>query len=373
MTDVTPVIFQEIKTQHGDLIGFASLNSPKTLNAINLAMVQALYKQLQIWQNDERVVAVVINGTGDKAFCAGGDVVSINRASASYGEDAPDLDGQRFFENEYRLDYLIHTYGKPIVVWGSGIVMGGGLGLLAGASHRIVTSSTRMSMPEISIGLFPDVGASWFLNQMKEGLGLFLGTTGVMLNAADALYANLADYFVGTTAVETVLERMANLTWSKSEDQDKKRLSGVFEEIQTGFHPALPQNNILANIDFIQSVHQLNTIDRLEAICHYAGESDWLTSAAKKLKAGCPVTAFVVEAQLKKGQDLSLKEVFKLELVMATNAIKLGHFKEGVRALLIDKDSTPRWKPSTFESVNQSDIDAHFTVPWDGVHPLDDL
>ncbi|EWG99884.1 hypothetical protein Q427_22465 [Halomonas sp. BC04] len=181
MTELA-VIFDERPTRDGGRIGVATLNAPKSLNALTLTMAQQLMAKLDAWAVDRSIVAVWLEGAGEKAFCAGGDVVALYRSMTEEGENRgsgrDSVFAETYFTTEYRLDYRIHTYPKPILLWGDGIIMGGGLGLTAGASHRIVTETTRIAMPEITIGLYPDIGASWFLNRMPPGIGAYLGITG---------------------------------------------------------------------------------------------------------------------------------------------------------------------------------------------------
>jgi enoyl-CoA hydratase/carnithine racemase len=177
------VLFQELACANGKRIGVAQLNSEKTLNSLSLAMIRLLYPQLQQWAQDDNIVAVFLQGAGEKAFCAGGDVKQICLAVRANGID--DTTAEELFAAEYRLDYFIHCFPKPMIVWATGIVMGGGIGLLCGASHRIVTETSRLAMPEISIGLYPDVGGSWFLGRLGK-VGLFLGMTAANINAQDA-------------------------------------------------------------------------------------------------------------------------------------------------------------------------------------------
>jgi enoyl-CoA hydratase/carnithine racemase len=161
----SPVLFSLVpldngKDINGTNLGHAILNLPGSLNALNLEMVELLTKQLTLWQQDDSVSGVLISGAGDKAFCAGGDVVSLYKAMQQQPGETP-ADVQAFFTQEYQLDHLIHRFSKPLIVWGSGFIMGGGIGLFAGASHKVVTETSRLAMPEITIGLFPDVGGSW--------------------------------------------------------------------------------------------------------------------------------------------------------------------------------------------------------------------
>ena len=191
-----PVLFEERSAANGMRFGIATLNAPQTLNGLSLEMVDLLAARLDEWARDPGVALVVLQGAGEKAFCAGGDLHGLYR---SMGENQgksgwSNAYARRFFEHEYRLDYRIHTYPKPVLCWGHGIVMGGGIGLMMGASHRVVSETSRLAMPEVSIGLFPDVGGSWLLNRMPGRIGLFLALTGAHMNTADAFFAGLADF-----------------------------------------------------------------------------------------------------------------------------------------------------------------------------------
>ncbi len=356
----------------------ATLNLPKALNALNLDMIESLSAQLDQWADDDSVAAVWIDGSGDKAFCAGGDVVALYRGSTGYEElrrgETPDYTFTTdFFSREYRLDYKIHTYKKPIVVWGGGIVMGGGIGIMAGASHRIVTETTRMAMPEITIGLFPDVGGSWFLNRMPGRTGLFLGLTGAQFNGSDALFAGMADRMLPDDRRETVLLELAGLEFFADCERNHRQVSDCLKRLQRP--PAeQPQSNLRAHYDQIQQLTDHATLPAVcRAITAYDGEDKWLQKAAATLAGGSPLTPWIVWEQLKRGRHSSLAEVFRMELVLAVNLCASGHFREGVRALLIDKDRQPQWQPATLEEISGEQVERCFEAPWSGDNPLADL
>src|SRR3954471_21585602 len=207
------VLFDTIETASGHAFGRATLNTPAVLNALSLAMIDLLDPQLIAWAEDPRIVGVVLDGAGDRAFCAGGNVVTVTRAVRAAGPGQVPTEASDFFGHEYRLDYRIHTYPKPILCWGHGIVMGGGIGLLAGASHRVVTPRTRLAMPEIGIGLFPDVAGSWFLPRMPGRCGVFLALTGAPLTASDARLAGLADFTLPHERLADVLGAVSAERW----------------------------------------------------------------------------------------------------------------------------------------------------------------
>ena len=190
-----PTVQIQEHASHQGAIGHITLNVPATLNSLTLTMVDQIQSTLEQWRDRSDIAVILIDGSGDKAFCAGGDVQAL-RDSCLASPGGPCDYAETFFTREYRMNFTLHTYPKPIICWGSGIVMGGGLGILAGCRIRIVTETTRIAMPEVTIALFPDVGGSWFLNRMPGGTGLFLGLTGASINAGDALYTGIANRFM---------------------------------------------------------------------------------------------------------------------------------------------------------------------------------
>ncbi|MDF2177698.1 enoyl-CoA hydratase/isomerase family protein [Aliiglaciecola sp. CAU 1673] len=369
------VIFAELPAGEGKRIGHATLNKPKALNALNLDMIRLLQPQLEAWKADEGIVAVVLDGSGDKAFCAGGDVVAMHQAmKASPGKVPAML--ETFFTEEYRLDHFIHTFGKPFVVWGNGIVMGGGLGLMNGASHRIVTATSRIAMPEISIGLYPDVGGSWFLNRMPGGAGLFLGLTGASINAADALYIKLADYFINHELKADFLAQLQQLKWGNTQSLNNEKLSQLCLQFQRDSQLQVPSGNVKAHQSLINKLTAHNSAAEVvnAILTHDPGEDKWLSKAIDNLRRGSPLTAAIVFRQLQEGKQRNLEDCFRMELGLSCRCGETGEFQEGVRALLIDKDNQPTWLYQNVEEIPQKEIDRFFTSPWKAeAHPLASL
>jgi len=216
MTD--PVRVATHPTADGHLIGVLTLDSPASLNALSLPMIQRLQEALTAWEQDPAIVCVLVQGAGEKAFCAGGDIRSFYYRRQEESEQALFAYARDFFEQEYRLDHHIHRYTKPLVCVADGICMGGGIGLFAGADFRVVTERSLFAMPEVTIGLYPDVGASWFLSRMPGRLGLWLGLTGARFNGADALGLGLADHAMASRERAELLPRLATLDWAAKED-----------------------------------------------------------------------------------------------------------------------------------------------------------
>jgi enoyl-CoA hydratase/carnithine racemase len=370
MTDV--VIFSELSCNNGKKIGHATLNKESALNALNIDMIKLLKSQLELWQQDPQVCMVLLDGVGDKAFCAGGDVVAMHNAMQQTPSAIP-ASLQEFFTEEYKLDYLIHSYQKPFMVWGHGIVMGGGLGLMSGASHRIVTATSRIAMPEISIGLYPDVGGSWFLNKMPEGCGLFLGLTGASVNAADALYTKLADHFIAHSSKAELLTQLSITQWTEAGSENQQLLSLVCERFQNLHIEELPKANVAPHQAVISELSKGDTAAQVVSgiLALQADEDKWLSRAQSTLKGGSPITANLVFEQLRRGENLSLAECFAMELTVSCRCGEFGEFQEGVRARLIDKDNQPNWRYKNAADVPESTIEYFFTSPWaENEHPL---
>ncbi len=367
------VLFAVLGTADGKQIGVATLNSERSLNSLSVEMVALLRPQLEAWQKESSIACVILQGAGEKAFCAGGDIRRLYDTMVECGADKPNQYAEDFFEQEYRLDYLIHQYRKPFIVWGHGIVMGGGIGLMSGASHRVVTEKSRLAMPEINIGLYPDVGSTWFLNHTPGRSGLFLGLTGANINAADALFVGLADRFVTHDKKTNVIEGLLAADWGGSDDTYFGVVSSVlrrFEELSD-----LPESSVRQHFDVINQLTDGDSLPEIvDNFTQFEADDKWLQRAKKGLLKGCPTTAYIVYEQLRRGQKLSLEAVFQMELIVSLQCSKHPDFPEGVRALLVDKDGAPKWQHSSVAEVPQDWIDAHFTAPWvDAPHPLNNL
>ena len=374
---VEAILIDTVKIEERDCpggmkLGVITLDAPKSLHALNLDMIRAIDGALLRWMDDASIACVVLQSSTDKAFCAGGDVRSLRTAVAEQPGVVPNPQALAFFAEEYRLDHRIHTYAKPLLVWGGGIVMGGGLGLMAGASHRVVTETTRIAMPEITIGLFPDVGGSWFLGRMPGRSGLFLGLTGAPMNAADALFAGLGDYFLQQDARGPVLDALAQASWRADPQANRQQLDRLLRSFAA---PAslLPVSEVRANFDAIASLTQAPTLQEVvAAIAAYAGDSAWLQKAAHSLAKGAPSSAALVWAMRERTRHLSLAQVFQLELIVAVQCCAHPDFAEGVRALLIDKDGAPQWQPASLGELGERYLNEYFQAPWT-THPLADL
>ncbi|MDY0308193.1 MAG: enoyl-CoA hydratase/isomerase family protein [Castellaniella sp.] len=375
-TDQLPVLFQEIPGHDGRRIGVATLNSPRTLNGLSLAMCQLLDARLQAWAADDGLVAVVLNGAGDKAFCAGGDLHGLYRGmlDSPAGDAWANVQAREFFATEYRLDHRIHSYPKPVLCWASGIVMGGGVGLMLGASHRVVTGTTRFAMPEVTIGLYPDVAGTWMLSRLPRGIGTFLAFTGAQLGAGDCLHYGLADRLCDANGFDALLGALAATDWTDDPTRHAAQVDAVLDACQA----AAPEPGPLQrHADRIRlACGRADFLEIGAAISAWKDDPDpWLARAAATFLAGSPGSARLSHTLLARARHQSLAETFRMEFTASLHCCAEPDFREGIRALLIDKDKTPRWNPATREQAT-ADWVQRFLAPLgpDGLpHPLADL
>ena len=365
------VFFKLHCTQTGHTVGECVLNAPKRLNALNFEMLKALNGQLQLWINDKKVVAIIIRGAGERAFCAGGDVRALQKMVIS-AEKQSQQRAEQLLAEEYRLDYRLHTCGKPVLCWGSGIVMGGGVGLLAASSHGVVTESSQIAMPEISIGLFPDAGGSWFLGKMPARTGLFVGMSGVHMSASDALFAGLAHHVLDDEDFPRLLTAMLALKWTHAHRDNHRLLSGLLTSMASRLSspsPSVLQDGAHTISELTCAAEPPQILAGLKTLKGVLWEQ-----AVENMEYGCPLTAWLVIEQLHRARHLSLADMLRRELTMAVHCLRGQNFVEGVRALLVDRDNSPNWNPPTLTDVTPEQVEQHFSALWTAAeHPLADL
>jgi len=342
-------------------IGCITLNRPKALNALSLPMVRALTAALLRWQDDPQVLAVAVRGTGKEgpfgAFCAGGDIRFFHQAA-----HAGDTALGDFFTEEYALNHLIHTYKKPYIAFMDGIVMGGGMGISQGASVRIVTERTKMAMPETHIGLFPDVGGGYFLSRCPGRLGEYLGLTGLVLGGAQAVAAKLADIALPSSVLETLWAKLVSSPFESGEAVERWVLAQPGSLAPEKLQPQ-PQIDAVFGLPTVQAM-----LDALEA----AGE-EWSQKTAQTLRARSPLMLNVVLEQIRRARGMGLAEDLRMERDMVHHCFHLRSVREsetveGVRALAVDKDHAPQWKPARTEEVDASEVARFFVSPWPADH-----
>ncbi|MEX5444117.1 enoyl-CoA hydratase/isomerase family protein [Acinetobacter schindleri] len=336
------------KQYHSDLIveeaqngwRIVRLNRPKSLHALDETIASALLEVFEDFHHDDNVKAIWFDSTTPKAFCAGGDVRKLRQLVIN--DEV--VTANKFFEQEYALDLLLHNYAKPVLVWGEGYVMGGGLGLFMAAPFRLVTPYSRLAMPEINIGLYPDVGATRFLAD-RGAIGLFTGLTGSIMTAAGAYGIGWATHICDMQR-DAVLHKMVNVDWEHYPAGDFRAIDDTLNSMHRPVGPGPLQNSL----DVIHSVCRgVNFKHDYEAIVGLKdARSDWLRQASENLQKGSPATAALTWLLWQWGKQVhSWNEVFELEIQISDWKIRHPDFVEGVRARLVDKDLSPEWEKGT--------------------------
>lgn len=332
-------------------VAVIGLNRPKALNALSHEMVRAIGGKLIEWKTDRNVSIVVIKGAGSKGLCAGGDIKTIYEARSS--ETALRI-AEDFFEEEYEVDMAIYQFPKPIIAYLDGIVMGGGVGLTYGASHRIVTERTKWSMPEMNIGFFPDVGGAYFLNKAPGHLGRYLALTASTIQAPDVLYMNGADVYMESDTMKYFIEKVENTDWTKVKVDEK--LDQLIDEYRT--QPS--QESKLA--PFQKEIDQHFAFETVEEILRSLDSegSDFCVKIKKLLLSKSPFSLKITLKQLNDGKEKTLKECFATDLMLAKNFLKHGDFYEGVRSILIDRDQSPNYEYKHVSDVTDDIVNKFF-------------
>ena len=342
-------------------LGKIRLTAPKSLNALSLSMIDAITLQLEQWANDPHIAAVWLEGEGDKGFCAGGNVVEVYRSLALQDQGAFSYE---YFHSEYRLDQLLSSFAKPVICWGHGYVMGGGMGLFMASRYRVVTPTSRLAMPEITIGLYPDVGASYFLNQLPPAIARFLALTAFQVNAADATELGLASHYVANDAREAILQALAE---GDIEAMSVERIETHIERVLYGYtmDDRLPllTSELEVFKDELESLMAGDIHSITQAMQALASDNELLQRARDVFLQGSPLSACIILAQLERSQGLSLEQVFAQETILSVNVCLAGDFAEGVRALLIDKDRQPNWRFATVGDVTSEILNSFFVPP----------
>ena len=336
--------------------GRLTLNRPGALHALTMQMCEIMNAALLAWRDDPQVAAVMIDHTGPRGFCAGGDIRMIMQSGAEDGVAA-----RGFFAEEYRLNARLFGYAKPVLAWMDGVVMGGGVGVSAPATYRVATERTVFAMPETGIGLFPDVGGGWFLPRLAGETGMWLALTGARLKAADCLLLGLATDYVASDDVEALKVRLL---------ADAGALDTTLTEFEAeAGEPPLARHR--------EDIDRLFGGDSVEAIFDAleADGGEWATAQLATLKTKSPQAMKVAFRQLRQGADMaSFEAEMAVEYRIAARVCRTPDFREGVRAVIVDKDNAPRWNPPTLDAVTEQALDAIFEpLPegeeWTPAHP----
>ena len=309
-------------------LGLVTLNRPKALNALTHDMALALERQLDLWRDDTGVAVVAIQGAGDKAFCAGGDIRALYDAGRADGRN-----NWRFYADEYRLNTKIKRYPMPYVSLMDGIVMGGGVGVSVHGSLRIATERTMFAMPETGIGLFPDVGGTWFLPRLPGQVGMWLGLTGSRLRGADTVAAGVCDRFMQAAELPSLLDALA-----------------------TGEVPNPPSGGpVLEHMDEIDRSFAGDSVESILTALERSG-LDWAARQRADILAKSPTCTRIAFRQIRAGAGLDFEDCMRLEYRLARFCMTRPDFYEGVRAVIIDKDNAPRWTPATLAEADDAHV-----------------
>ena len=331
-------------------IGQLTLNRPAGLNALNLEMVRVLHRQLEHWESDAQIEAVVLRGTGERAFCAGGDIRYMYDNYLAGRHHEPET----FFTEEYDLDAYIHASPKPILALMDGFVLGGGMGLAQGASIRLLTERSRLGMPETAIGYFPDVGGSYFLSRLPGQIGLYLGITGNHVGSSDALFAGLGDLCIDSARLGE-LEALI--------DSFNPADGSLRDQVAALANAELPASELKAlqpAIDLHFAQPDIAAIRASLASEQRPDYRDWAQRTLEIIDNRSPLAMAVTQAMLLRGRTLALADCFAMELHIGRQWFEKGNIMEGVRALIVDKDKQPRWQPAHIDQLDAAMVEAFF-------------
>jgi enoyl-CoA hydratase len=346
-------------------IGVITLNRPQALNALSLGMIRDITAALLAWRDDTEIVAVLLKGATQEgkgvAFSAGGDIRFFHQAVLSCDPTLED-----FFTEEYTLNHLIHTYPKPTVALMDGIVMGGGMGIAQGSAIRIVTERSKLAMPETNIGLFPDVGGGYFLSRCEGHMGEYLALTGQVAGAGDAIALRLADFFVPSSALAALVETLC----------DQPMESGAHVRASVVSHTqSAPAPQWTAQREAIDAHFACEDIPAIFESLE-GDASDWAAATLATLRKRSPLMLAVTLEQVRRARSMELADDLRMERDIIRHCFNLrpgpaSETVEGIRALAVDKDQSPRWNPTCIEDVTRADVEAFFVSPWPAhAHPL---
>ena len=330
---------EEVFFEKRGSLGLITLNRPNALNALTLGMVREIHPKLKSWEDDESIKTIAVTASGDKAFCAGGDIRALYDWGKSGNENATG-----FYYEEYQLNQLIKSLRKPYVSLVNGIVMGGGVGVSVHGSHRIAGENYSFAMPETGIGLFPDVGGSYFLSRLKHNSGMYLALTGNRIKASDAIELGIAEYYIESKNYKEILSQLA-----AGEKPDR---------ILSSYNSKIP-SSIAANFQQINELFCGNTIEEIFEKLE-TNKSDFSQKTLNILKSKSPTSLKITFKQIREGSKLNFEECLRMEYRMVSKVMSDHDFYEGVRAIIIDKDNKPKWSPSNTREVTEENIDKFF-------------
>ena len=334
----------EVVIRREGTVGILSLNRPQAIHSLTLGMVHAMTAALREWRDDPAVEAVILDHAEGRGFCAGGDIADLRESIVNAGG----VTARQFFHDEYQLDHLIKTYPKPFVAFIDGIVMGGGVGISQPAQFRVATEATRFAMPETGIGLFPDVGGSWYLARLKHRIGQFLVLTGARLDGGECLWTGLATHYLPAAVLPEAKRRIVAAPGE---------IAAILAELAA--QPPAPR--IAANAEKIERLFAADTLEDITAALA-ADPGEWAAKELAAIAPKAPLSSKVALRQLVEGAAMTdFASVMAMEYRIASRLIMRPDFAEGVRALIVDKDNAPRWNPATAAQASDELVDLIFS------------
>ena len=332
----------EVLIRRESAVGYLTLNRPKAIHALTQGMCAAMIEALLAWRYEPAIKAVIVDHSEGRGFCSGGDINLLRQSALTDGGAA----GRAFFYDEYRLNHLLFTYGKPVVAFMDGITMGGGVGISQPARYRVATENTRFAMPETGIGLFPDVGGGWYLSRLEGRLGQFIALTGARLDGAECLWTGLATHYLPASAIPEAKQRIAA----------GHEIGGVL----TSLSVKPPEARIEGQAALIRKHFASDTLEDILASLE-ADDGEWAAKELATLRLKSPQACKVALRQLAASAKLTdFADNMAMEYRIGAHVLVLPDFAEGVRAVIVDKDHAPKWNPPTPEGVTPGRLDAIF-------------
>ncbi len=337
----------EILFEHRGAAGLITLNRPKALNAVSHGMVLALRAQLDRWADDPAITRVVVTAAGERAFSAGGDI----RALYDVGKAGRQNEALQFWRDEYPLNAAIKNFRKPYIALIDGIVMGGGVGVSVHGSHRVAGDRFSFAMPEVGIGFFPDVGATWFLPRLPGQLGVYCALTGERFGIADACGAGIATHRIPSARFPALLDGLTGTTPA--------------DAVLAAFSEPADEGPIMARRATIDRLFAGNRVeDILGALDHEVSaggaHGEWAAQTATTIRTKSPLSLKIALSQVRRGKDWDFASCMRAEFRIVSRIIHGHDFYEGVRAVIVDKDNKPVWDPATLSAVSDAEVERHF-------------
>ena len=341
------VAFEEVSGRDGSL-GLITLTRPAVLNALSQTMINAIDQQLVEWENASHIKAVVIRAAEGRAFCAGGDVRSVYERKLKNDPRIAD-----FFRDEYTMNRRIHNYLKPYIALMDGITMGGGVGISVHASHRVATERLLFAMPETGIGFYPDVGTTYTLSRLPHKIGYFLALTGARITLQDCIAVGLVDYALTAEQFPELIYALADTRFGEDE---RETVTQIIKKMAL----ATGESTVWERRDVIEDCFSKKTVEKIMADLEKNTDS-WCQEIATVMKTKSPTSLKVTLRALQEANELDFNEAIQNEFRLTNHFLEEHDFFEGVRAVLIDKDQSPHWKPAKLADVTQSVVENYFT------------